>query len=900
MSQEMAAGDHQKIRLLNGLDVIFVRNCRLPLVAVNVCYHVGAANDPLGHGGLAHLCEHLMFEGSKNIKAGNHFRLLLSAGATEINATTQFDRTNYFETLPRQDLELALWLESDRMGFFLDALTSKKIATQRDVVFNERRDGEASPYFIIEDKVFELLFPAPHPYRNRIIGSRRDIATAGATQVVNFFRQYYCPNNASLAVIGDFDLEAAKASVQKYFQTLPEGPRASVALPALPPIMQERRAVVADEIEQNCVYMGWILDPIYQPGDAEAELISQILGNGYASRLHAGLVCGKRLADAVQTQYLSLKHGSIFQIQATARKGVSSEALQFAIDEELATLRDEGPSNYEVAVAVKAIETRMFTTLQRLGGFGGVADRLSCYDHYLGDPNYLSKDLERYRSATPAAIMRVAQQKLGSHARVLVFGVPGRKVLCEPVTFPSEGPSHSDHRVSGQSENWRSCPPFGIRRSTTMLPQFVTFTLANGLIVYVVEQQDIPVVSASLVALAGTGDNDPNLPGVASFTAQILRENAGSCSSLQTTQREQDIGAALQVICSVDDVSIGMTSLSSEINSAIGLISDTCLNPRFDPEDVERIRLRRCSTILRSNKYPPFVALDAFHERLYGLDHPYGAPIGGSISSNEQISGQHLVQFWRNFYVPNQAALVISGDIRAARALVLAERYFGHWRYAANKSSVPQVKKLQKGGLFILDMPDAVQAYLVIGALGIARSNNEYIAFQVLDNILCGLFTSRINTHLRQECGYTYSLSSLLSYYRLEGTCGVAGSIHPSAVGFAVKYILEEMKNLCLNPPRAEEISLAKNAIGLSLAGTFETNQQVVRSLSDLFTYALDADEYDTIVERLSAVSDIHLQELASRYFHHDSLLVVVVGDRSNIQAQLRASIPDFDAAISS
>lgn len=894
LTKQLVCGDLRKLRLSNGLDVIFVQNRRLPLVAVNVCYHVGAANDPLGHGGLAHLCEHLMFEGSKHINGDSHFRRLLSAGATEVNATTHFDHTNYFETLPSRDLELALWLESDRMGFLLNGLTPAKVAIQRDVVHNERREGESTPYFIIEDKLFELLFPSGHPYRNRIIGSHKDIDASGFTTIADFFRHYYCPNNASLAITGDFDLRLAETAVKKYFQTLPEMPLSAVTFAEVPPIPQERQAVVTDEIELSCVYMGWIADPIYQAGNAETEVLSQIIGQGCSSRLHNVLVQNTQLAHGVHTQLLSLRLGSLFQIKAIAREGVRPEQLQVAIDTELAKFRDEGPTDLEVALAVKTIETRILTTFQRLGGFGGLADRLNCYNHYLGEPDYFSRDLERYHRATRVGLIRIVQERLSPSARAVVFGVPGKKVLCKNLGPRSEGQSHIDHAHVGQSESWRNYPPERRRCSSTVLPPLRTCKLSNGLVVYAVERHDIPIVSISLVARAGSEANDPNLSGVASFTAEMLREGTSSCSSLQIIEREQRIGSTLQIACSVDDISIGVSSLNSEIEPAIDLLADVCLNPRFDPEDIERIRVRRRSVILRSRKYLPLVGLDTFHEALYGGDHPYGAPLNGDVYSNEHITGEHLTRFWRGFYAPNQASLIVTGDIRATQAFSLAERHFGHWSGSASMTAIPPVKRLRAASLHVVNMCGAVQAYVAIGGPGIARSSKEYIPFRVLDNIFCGLFTSRINTHLRQNRGYTYSLDSILSFYNNGGICGVAGAIDPGAIGFAVKYILEEMQEISLNPPTVEEMALAQNAIGLSLAGAFETNQQIVRLISDIFTYRLDADDYQTMMARVSAVRAVDLRKLAERYYGHDSLLIVIVGDRFRVQSQLEALNPAF------
>ncbi|HLB87401.1 MAG TPA: insulinase family protein, partial [Terriglobales bacterium] len=520
---------YEKYTLKNGLDVILYEDHRLPLVAVNIWYHVGPANERPGRTGFAHLFEHMMFEGSQHVGPKAHFRYLETAGASDINGTTDFDRTNYFETLPSNQLELALWLESDRMGYLLGTLDREKLANQRDVVRNERRQSvENAPYGLVEEQLVHELYPKGHPYYAEVIGSHRDIEAARLDDVREFFRQYYTPNNASLAITGDFDPARVKALVEKYFGSIPAGPSVPKITAVTPPITSERRAVVTDQVELPRVYMGWITTPIYKPGDAETDLLAQLLGGGKSSRLYKRLVYEKQIAQDVQVQNQSLILGSVFEIQATAKPGVKPEDLEKAIDEELTKLRSEGPSQAELERARNVIEAQIIEALERLGGFGGVADRLNQYNHYLGDPGYLPKDLDRYNRATVADLKRVADEMLGSSRSVVVYGVPGKKVVDDPPRTKEEEEQEAKqaNTVAGSmpDEPWRADPPPPGPLSQLSLPVPTSFKLANGLTVMLVEQHKLPVVSANLVVLSGSDANPANRPGLASFTADMLPE----------------------------------------------------------------------------------------------------------------------------------------------------------------------------------------------------------------------------------------------------------------------------------------------------------------------------------------------------------------------------------------
>src|SRR5262245_53539466 len=430
--------EFEKLTLPNGLEVILSEDHRLPLVAVNLWYHVGPAYEAEGRTGFAHLFEHMMFQGSKHVEGDNHFKFLEEAGGSNLNGTTDFDRTNYFETLPSNQLELALWLESDRMGYLLDVLDQKKLSNQQDVVRNERRQSvENQPYGIVEEAMSHTLFPKNHPYYANVIGSHADIQAAKLEDVKQFFKNYYAPNNASIAIVGDIDKAATKALVEKYFGPFKRGEAVAKPNVQTPKITAERRVTVTDNVELPRVYMAWITSPFFTPGDADADVAATVFGGGKSSRLYKTLVYDKQIAQTVSAQQYSLMLGSIFNIEVTARPGHSAEELEKAIDEELNKFRLAGPQQAEVDRARNVIETGIIERLENLGGFGGVADRLNMYNHHLGTPDYLSKDIQRYRDVTPESVKAFLQGQLPSNARVVVHGVPGKQDLGPEVPTPN-------------------------------------------------------------------------------------------------------------------------------------------------------------------------------------------------------------------------------------------------------------------------------------------------------------------------------------------------------------------------------------------------------------------------------------------------------------------------------
>ncbi len=878
----------EKYKLPNGLEVILVEDHRLPMVAVNLWYHVGPANERPGRTGFAHLFEHMMFQGSQHIGDDAHFKILEGAGASDINGTTDFDRTNYFETLPSNQLELALWLESDRMGFLLETLDHAKLANQRDVVRNERRQGvENAPYGLVEEAMFHQLFPKTHPYYASVIGSHSDLEAAQLDDVRDFFKQYYAPNNASLAIVGDFTKAQARELVKKYFGSIKAGPPVPKIDAQTPAITAERKTVVTDQVELPRVYMAWITAPIYKPGDAESDLIAKILGGGKSSRLYKKLVYEKQIAQDVAAQQYSLILGSVFNIQATAKPGVKPEELQAAIDEELKFFREQGPTQEELVRARNSIESTIIRGLETLGGFGGVADRLNQYNHYLGDPGYLASDLARYQKATIAGLKTVAARDLRDNARVIIYGVKGDKVIND-IPKAADTSAKVEAAPPADTEKWRAEQPKAGPASKLTLPVPQQFKLDNGLTVYLVEQHKLPIVAANLVVLAGSETNPVDKPGLASFTADMLDEGTQQRSTLQIAQDLDQIGATLSSNATADSASLTFRTLKKNVSAGFAILADVVLNPAFSEKELERVRKSRLTQIMQQKDNPAALASKVFYRAVFGDKHPYGFIDLGSEAVTKTLTRDDLVGFWSKGFVPGNAALIVAGDITAAEVRALATRHFGQWKGSGMAAQRTPSAAATTRKIIIVDKPGAPQTQLRIGSPGIARSNPDYVPIDVMNTTLGGLFSSRINMNLREKNGYSYGAGTRFVARRGEGPFFVGTGVRTDVTAPAVKEIFSEIDRMATTPVTAEELAIAKDSIARSLPGNFETTPAAAGSISELFVYGLPLDYYRALPAKIQAVNAADVQRVAGKYLKSKSMVVVGVGDRARIEPELK------------
>ncbi|MBI1795779.1 MAG: insulinase family protein [Candidatus Eisenbacteria bacterium] len=876
--------DFEKYTLKNGLEVILRKDSRLPVVAVNVWYHVGPAKEAAGRTGFAHLFEHMMFQGAGHVPADGHFRLLEGAGASNVNGSTSYDRTNYLEDLPANQLELALWLESDRMGFLLDRLDATMLANQQDVVRNERRQSiENAPYGLGEEEVAHRVFPQGHPYFAAVMGSHADIQAARLEDVREFFKSFYTPNNATLCIVGDIDVDSTKAMVEKYFGTIARGPNVTPVNVTTPPITAERRSVITDQVELPRVYINWLTPPFYKPGDAEADMAAHILGGGKASRLYKSLVYDKKIAQDVHADQQSSELTSVFQIVATAKPGHTTAELEAAIQSELDSLAHAGPSEAEMAATRNVIHTQILTSIEAVGA---LADRLNQYNHYTGDPGYLNNDLGRYSAVTAAQIKDLVASQLVPNKRVVVEVQPGQKIL--PPAPPTPPAPKAAPNTTVSKEAWRSDIPKPHAVSTAPLPSATRFTLANGLPVYLVASHDLPVVTAHLVVRAGSASDPPGAPGLAGYTLSMLDEGTEKRDALTIARDLDAIGVSLGSDMGRDGCSISARGLKRNATAMLEVLADCALAPAFPAKEVERVRTERLTSLLQDRDDPSRAAFKIMWRDLYGPANPYGHMVIGTEPTLKAATRDDIVKLYQSAFRPDNAALILAGDLSESEARSLANDAFGKWKAAAGAAPVPERPVTPAPErVLIADKPGVPQTTMVVAEIGIRRSDPDYEKMNVMNQVLGGLFSSRVNMNLREKHGYTYGAFSSLPENREPGPYFISAGIRTDVTGPAVAEVMKEVHGMLAAPVSDDELKLAKESIARTLPAQFQTSASTANTIGQLFLFNLPPDYYQGLPLRLESITRDDVLQATKKHLRPDDFKVIAVGDRAKIEPQL-------------
>jgi zinc protease len=557
-------------------------------------------------------------------------------------------------------------------------------------------------------------------------------------------------------------------------------------------------------------------------------------------------------------------------------------------------MRANGPTATELERAQNMFESSIIRGLETLGGFGGVADRLNQYNHHLKDPGYLARDLDRYRKATAADLKLVAQKKLTRQSRVLIHAVPGKKVIEDVPRAAQTGakdagaPAAPAPPVEKAEEDWRKKPPAPGPASQLSLPVPKTFKLANGLSVYFVERHKLPIVAANLVVLAGSETNPPKLPGLAAFTAGMLDEGTNRRSALQIADDADQLGATLTTGSSQDLAFVAVRSLKKTSERALELMAEVALHPEFPAHEIERLRKERQTQLLQQRDSPGALAARVLYGAIYGPEHPYGYTEIGTEESLKSIGRDDMLRFWKAGFAPQNAALVVAGDMTDAELHALAEKYFGQWSGQPSVTRPPEPADVKERRVIIVDKPGAPQTTLYVGHVGIAHQNPDYVAADVMNTGLGGLFSSRINLNLREKHGYTYGASSVLAARRGRGPFLVGTGVRTEVTADSVREIFGELERMRTAPFSVEELATAKDSIARSLPGLFETTPQTASSIGQLYVLDLPLDYYSSLPGKVAAVGPQEVIQVAQRYLHPDAAVVVAVGDRKTIEPGLR------------
>lgn len=878
---------YEEYHLDNGLRVILHEDRSTPIVAVNLWYHVGSKNEVVGRTGFAHLFEHMMFQGSKNYN-DDYFYPLQEAGAN-INGSTNPDRTNYFEVVPSNFLELALFMEADRMGGLLDAMTQEKLDNQRDVVKNERRQRyDNQPYGTDFEKLFAEMFPPPHPYNWTTIGSLDDLTAASMDDVKAFFRQYYVPNNVSLVIAGDFDKAQAKKWVEKYFGPIKKGDDIKRPNPKAPKLNGEIRKTFEDSVQLPRIYMAWEAGPAYSADEPALDILSSILSDGRGSRLEGNLVYGKQLSQDASAFNYALEAGGMFIIMSTAKPGKTLDEIEANINAEIARIQKEAPSKEEMDRALNSIESQSIYSMQTVLG---KANQMNSYATFLGKPDYFQADLDRYAKVTAADVQKAAAKYLTKDRFVMNF-VPRTSKAVSVGNSSANKPTSTaakEKEEKNRDEYTKNLPKPG-PNPTFALPAIEKTKLSNGLNVWIVKQSELPIVSMNMVFNSG-GTLDPkDRSGLASFTANLLDSGTKTRSAVQIANELQAIGANLRTGSGWDSANVTLQTLTKNIDGALDLYSDVILHPSFPEDEVETLRKRTLVSLLQRKDNANAIANVAYGTLLYGKDHPYGRSLGGDEKSISAITRDEIEKFYGTNYHPNNATLIIVGDTDGKTIMPKLEKAFGKWEAGeAISTEPPAAKTFDKPGIYIVDKPGAAQSVITIGQVGVPRNNPDYFPLTVLNSILGGQFTSRVNMNLREDKGYTYGARTSWAFRKGAGPFEASADVQTAVTKESVVEFMKELNGIRGSIPLTDtELEYSKQSLIRRFPAGFETVGQISGQLSNLVVYGLSDSYFNNYIRDIQAVTAKDVDRVANKYLTPDKMAILIVGDRSVIEPKLK------------
>ncbi len=863
----------EEFTLSNGLKVVLHEDDSAPMVAVNVWYHVGSKDEEIGRTGFAHLFEHVMFEGSKHHNR-NYFEPLQKVGA-QINGSTTSDRTNYWETLPSSQLDLALWLEADRMGFLLDALDQERFDIQRDVVKNERRQSyENRPYGSAHLLLPERLYPAPHPYGWPVIGSQEDLEAAALSDVQDFFRRFYAPSNASLAIAGDVDVEDVKRKVELYFGDIPPGPPINRIGRMDSSLSGEVGMTVPDSVQLPRLVLTWPTSPAFGADDAPLETLAMVLGEGKSSRLYRSLVYEKQIARQVSVGNYTQEISGEFHVQVTASPGHELEESREVVDEELERLRREPPSDQEMNRARNMLESQHVHQLERLGGFGGKADQLNYYNVMAGDPGVINTDLQRFADVSRDDVVRVANSMLGGN-RVRLTIVP-----------------EADTKPAASSVD-RSAMPKGGALKAFVPPVPARRDLPNGLKLMHVENRSLPVVAMGLILGDAGATSDPaGSPGLAHMTAAMLTEGTKRRSSQEIADELESVGTHLDAGANRDNVVLAIETLTSHWPAALDVIADVVRNSTFPAEELERVRKERLADLSRVSDDPALISQRASRALVYGPDTSYGHPLVGTEASVGALTRDQVTSHFEEHYGPGDATLIVVGDVNLEEVFARSEELLGNWAGGTkrgNGDTLGAGLAPSPTTIYLANKPGAAQSIIRAGHLTIDRHDPEYYGMALLNYIFGGHPMARLFMNLRQDKGYSYGYSSSIDWAKVPSALLAGGAVDTAVTKESVVETLKEFADIRGDRPVSqEELRSAKDGILMGFPGQFETQGQMLQQMSQLAIYGLDDDYYTTLIPNLEAVTLDELHRLGSARIADSELVVLVVGDAEVVEPGLR------------
>jgi zinc protease len=901
---------YESFTLDNGLRVVVHQDRKAPLVAVSVWYRVGSKHEPKGKTGFAHLFEHLMFNGSEN-SPGDFFEPLQQVGATDFNGTTNADRTNYFETVPAGALDRALFLESDRMGYLLGAVTQEKLDNQRGVVQNEKRQGDNNPYGLLRYEIFENLFPKGHPYHHSTIGSMADLNSASLADVKKWFSDNYGPNNAVLVLAGDVDLATAKEKVQKWFGDIPKGTSVKPVAGPVPTLSSPVSKTIKDLIPTTRIYRMWTVPGLNDADAVSLQMAASVLGGLSSSRLDNALVRNDPVAVSTSASTLILEDVGVFFVQADVKPGVDVAKLTSRMDSEIQKFLTEGPSEDELRRAKTSFLSGVIPGLESVGGFGGKAVALAEGALYSNDPAYYKTELSRVAAANPAQVKAAMSKWLSrpvfsltiepgerteggeNRGGAVVSDVKGQDIVAPDRYWNADlgdnGPSIAQ---TNYAPDRSKLPDVGNLQSLDF-PAIERGKLKNGMQVIFARRAAVPTVNMTISFDAGYAADPKSALGTQSLMLAMMDEGTKTLNSTQLAEAQERLGANISLGANNDNTFATLFALKANLKPSVALLDDIVRNPAFDAKELERIRAQQLNRINAELKNPQAIASRKLASAIYGNAHPYGNPPSGTGDAEvvKKLARDDLAAFHSNWIRPDNGRIFVVGDTSLKEVTKVLNTSLGKWKVPAGARAAKNFGAAipaPSPRIILVDRPKSPQSVILAGKVLAAKGTDELETLRAANEVFGGSFLSRINTNLRETKGWSYGVRSQVSSNKQQISFSMSAPVQSDRTGDSIKELRSDMKAfLTTKGITAEELTRTINGNVRELPGSFETSSDVMSGLQNIVNYGRRDDYYEKLAGVYSGMTAAQIDAAARGALSVDDLTFVVVGDAKIVKPQL-------------
>jgi len=900
---------YEKYILENGLTVILHEDHSDPLVHVDVTYHVGSAREEVGKSGFAHFFEHMMFQGSKHVADEQHFKVITESGGN-LNGTTNTDRTNYFETVPANQLEKVLWLESDRMGYLLEAVDQTKFENQRETVKNERAQRvDNQPYGLRYELNGEALYPEGHPYSWMTIGYVEDLDRVNVNDLKAFFKRWYGPNNAVLTIGGDINVAKTKAWVEKYFGEIPAGPE--VEEPKPQPAMLEETRYITLEDKVHLPLLQITFPTVYGRHEDEAPLdvLADILGGGKTSLFYKNLVKEGMAVQAV-VSHPCRELACEFQLLALANpaKITSLSTLENVLNETLKEFETRGVTPDDLARTKGQIEARTVFGLQSVSG---KVSALAANETFYQTPDLIAEDIERYNAVTADDVMRVYNKYIKDANSVVLSVVPKGQVQLAAAEQTFERPVRkieiaptevNDEEVftSAPSSFDRSVMPEAGEAPVVEVPDFWEAELANGIEVLGVTSTETPTVTLTIGMDGGMLLDPEGKAGTAYLTALLMNETTKNYSNEALASELAKLGSAIRFGTAGRYSQVYVSTLTKHLDKTLALLKEKLFNPAFNEEDFARMKERVIQGLQQQAKTPSSLARRARDLILFGEENRVSLPDEGTLETVQNIKLEDVKNFYTKYYSPDKASIVAVGNL-SKQAMVHTLDFIGQWQdNAYDFADYSDFPKYDENQIFLVDSPEAVQSvvYIVDKSLPFDATGDHFKS-RLMNFPLGGAFNSRINLNLREEKGFTYGANSGFVGGKTLGWFEVSTDLTAANTAEGIAEILNEINRYRTEGVTEDEIAFMRNAFTLSDALEFETPTSKARFLRQLLSYGLEKGYREEQLAIINHIDKKTMDALAKQYLNLDKMQIIVVGDKAKILPQLNAlSMPIIELSV--